>query len=73
MPQTASRSIIGEIGQAAGAVWKALADNGPLTVAKLLKKVNRPRDLVMQALGWLAREDKITITDEKRNRVVALR
>jgi len=73
MTQTVSHSIVEEIGETAGAVWKALTDHGPLTVAKLLKKVEQPRDTVMQALGWLAREDKITITDERRNRIVALR
>ncbi|MGA2065631.1 MAG: winged helix-turn-helix domain-containing protein [Thermoguttaceae bacterium] len=73
MAQTVSSSIVDEIGDTAGAVWRALSDNGPLTVAKLLKKVEQPRDTVMQAVGWLAREGKITIIEERRNRVVALR
>jgi hypothetical protein len=73
MSETVSSSIIEEIGEAAGRVWRALSENGPLTMAKLLKKVDEPRDTVLQALGWLAREEKINITEERRNRVIALR
>jgi hypothetical protein len=60
------------IGDTAGAVWRALDEKGPLSTAKLLKEVEAPRDLVMQALGWLAREEKVNI-DESRNRIVSLR
>ena len=73
MAETVSSSIIEEIGDTAGRVWRALSENGPLTMAKLLKKVDEPRDTVLQALGWLAREEKIKITEERRNRVIALR
>ena len=42
-------------------------------MAKLVKAVGEPRDAVMQALGWLAREDKIDIADDGRSRVISLR
>jgi hypothetical protein len=61
-----------QIGETAGAIWRVLSNQGPLSTAKLIKAVEAPRDLVMQALGWLAREDKIQI-DDSRNRVVSLR
>ena len=32
-----------------------------------------PRDVVMQGLGWLAREDKVNIEEEARSRVVSLK
>ena len=73
MPETNSESIVMQIGATAGLVWQALSKHGPLTMAKLVKEVGEPRDLVMQAIGWLAREDKITIVEERRTRVVALR
>jgi hypothetical protein len=66
-------TIVTQIGETAGTVWRVLTENGPLTVAKLIKAVGEPRDTVMQAVGWLAREDKITIVEERRSRVVALR
>jgi len=47
--------------------------NGPMTLAKVVKATVQPRDVVMLALGWLAREDKILIEDDGRKRVVSLR
>ena len=64
---------VAQIGETAGVVWKALSDSGPLSLAQVVKKVRQPRDTVMQALGWLAREDKIVMEDEGRSRIVALR
>ena len=64
---------VAHIGQTAGAVWQILKKDGPLSMAKLVKAVDQRRDVVMQALGWLAREDKILIEDEGRSRIVSLR
>lgn len=66
-------SCVVQIGETAGMVWRALSENGPVSIAKLVKMAGQPRDLVMQALGWLAREDKISIEDQGRSRVVSLR
>ena len=43
-----------------------------MSVTRLLKAVEEPRDTVMQALGWLARENKVSIEDEGRTRIVSL-
>jgi DNA-binding GntR family transcriptional regulator len=66
-------SHVAQIGETAGIVWTQLNENGSLTMAKLVKAVGGPRDVVMQALGWLAREGKITIEEDGRTRVVSLR
>jgi predicted transcriptional regulator len=66
-------SGVQQVGEAAGAVWHALADHGPLSLAKLVERVGGNRDLVMQGLGWLAREGKIEIAETKRGRVVSLK
>ena len=66
-------SCVSQIGETAGTVWKTLAEGGPLSLAKLVKAVGEPRDTVMQALGWLAREDKVDIEDDGRSRIVSLR
>ena len=73
MTTTSSASCVASIGEMAGVVWGILSENGPMTMAKLVKAVGEPRDTVMQALGWLAREDKIDIADDGRSRVVSLR
>jgi hypothetical protein len=66
-------SCVMQIGSVAGIIWQVLSEKGPLTMAKLVKAVGEPRDTVMQGLGWLAREGKVNIDDEGRNRMVSLR
>ena len=48
-------TCVTQIGETAGLIWSALSEQGPLSMAKLVKMIDRPRDTVMQALGWLAR------------------
>lgn len=62
-----------QIGKTAGEVWDVLDTHGPLSLAKVVKAVGKPRDHVMQAIGWLAREEKLCIDEEGRTRVVSLR
>ena len=64
---------IKQIGATAGVAWHALSESGPVSFAKLVKLVGEPRDLVMQAVGWLAREGKVSIDDSRRGRTVQLR
>jgi hypothetical protein len=66
-------SNIEQIGETAGRVWQVLHDSGPLSQAKLLKEIDAHRDVIMQALGWLAREGKLAIDDRGRVRMFALR
>lgn len=66
-------TCITQIGETAGKVWNVLYEKGPLTIAKLVKEIDEPRDIVMQALGWLAREDKLSLEEDGRTRTVALR
>lgn len=61
------------IGTAAGLVWHYLHDHGPVTLSKLAREIDAPRDLVMQGVGWLAREDKIAFFEGKRSKMVALK
>lgn len=61
------------VGETAGAVWRTLELSGPMSLSKLVKAVGQPRDALMLALGWLAREDKIDIQENGRSRLVSLR
>ena len=73
MATAAPVSCVAHIGDTAGVIWTTLSQSGPLSTAKLVKAVGEPRDTVMQALGWLAREEKIWIDEEGRSRIVSLR
>lgn len=68
-----SSSCTAQIGDTAGVVWHALEEGGPMTLAQLAKNVSAPRDVVMQAIGWLAREGKVEVEETGRTRVVSLR
>jgi hypothetical protein len=61
------------IGEAAGVVWTYLNVHGPTSLTVLAKGVGVPRDTLLQALGWLARENKIDIVDKTRGKTVSLR
>ncbi len=61
------------IGEVAGQIWHTLDERGPISLTKLVKTIDAPRDLVMQGLGWLAREDKLEIEETKRGKTISLR
>ena len=61
------------IGETAGKVWSLLNDRGPQTLAQLKKSLNDSDELVGFALGWLAREDKVTIVQDKKRLTVTLK
>jgi len=63
---------VSQIGEVAGEIWHLLERKGPMSFTKLVKEVDGPRDLTMQALGWLAREDKINIEGDSKSRIVSL-
>jgi len=49
-----------EIGMAAGDVHCFLEANGAATVAELKRATGHKEATIHQAIGWLAREDKLT-------------
>jgi Winged helix-turn-helix domain (DUF2582) len=61
------------VGETAGKIYQALSSGGPQTVSQLKKKVDGSGELVNFALGWLAREDKIEMVQEKKNIHVQLK
>jgi len=73
MATVTESELVAQIGETAGEVWGVLARGGPMSMAKLVKAVGQPRDVVMQSLGWLAREGKVQIDEEGRSRIVSLR
>ena len=49
------------IGDAAGAIWIYLEKNGPSSVNKVTTETGINRNDVQRAIGWLSKEDKLSI------------
>jgi hypothetical protein len=64
---------IHHIGETAGLIWHALQESGPLSLTKLAKEVDAPKDVILLAIGWLAREDKIDLVENSKGRTISLR
>jgi hypothetical protein len=58
--------------EAAGKAWRYLGQNGQTSVTQLSKILKEKDEVVLQAVGWLAREDKINYTIKNRRTFVAL-
>jgi hypothetical protein len=65
MTETTVESIFGA---KAGIVWEALNMNGPSNIGDIAKATGMRRELVYGALGWLGREDKISV--ERRGKAI---
>jgi hypothetical protein len=53
--------MIQSIGETAGKMWKFLNEKGEANIIDLIKGVEADSGLILQAIGWLAREDKLRI------------
>ena len=61
-----------KVREAAGKTWRYLGQNGEINVAQLPKILKEKDTVIYQALGWLAREDKLAYTTKNRRTFVSL-
>jgi hypothetical protein len=61
------------IGQIAGEVWQLLDSQGAQSVPAIKKAISVPDDVILAAIGWLAREDKLTFSKSGRTLTISLR
>lgn len=61
-------------GELAGKIWEALNEGGQLTGKELKKatKIRSDKDFFL-ALGWLLREDKVTVEEVEKDVTVVLK
>lgn len=64
--------MIEKIGTNAGKVWTLLDEAGSQNVKDLKKSSKLTDKDLYAALGWLAREGKITLVEEEKELVVSL-
>ena len=53
--------MVNLIGETAGKVWSFLDKHGAANLTQIKKGLKGNADLILQAMGWLAREDKLLI------------
>jgi len=70
----AARDTVESIfGVNAGIVWNALNLNGPMTIDNLVKATTLNPEEIYAALGWLGRENKISLETRGAVRFFSLR
>ncbi len=62
------KALIQPIGETAGKVWEFLNEKGEANIIQLMQGVDADAGLILQAIGWLAREDKLRI--EKKGQYI---
>jgi hypothetical protein len=74
-PAAAPPAISNEqIGHVAGDLWHFLDKEGPQNLASIKKAIAAAQaDLVLAAIGWLAREGKLQFTASGRSVTISLR
>lgn len=65
--------MITEIGIGAGDIWHYLDQHGESRFAAMVKQIDKPRDLLLMSLGWLAREGHVLVQQVSNDYVVSLR
>jgi hypothetical protein len=58
--------MIDSIGETAGKIWKFLNQHGEANLNQIKKNVKADTNMILQAIGWLAREDKLVIEKKAR-------
>jgi len=51
------------IGITAGKIWEALERSGESSVQTIIKETGESRDIVLMAVGWLAREGYVLLEE----------
>ena len=61
-----------KIGEMAGRVWKTLGEKEDVDISRIPQILKEKGEIVYQALGWLAREDKIDFHKKEGKTFVSL-
>jgi hypothetical protein len=60
------------IGEMSGRVWKVLGEKEAVAVSRLPQLLKEKGEVVYQALGWLAKEDKLEFHKKEGKTFVSL-
>lgn len=65
--------MITEIGIVAGEIWHYLDAHGEVFFNDMVRHIDKPRDLILMSLGWLAREGHVVLIGPDGNYKISLR
>ena len=65
--------MITEIGIVAGEIWQFLDRKEEIPLSELFKGIDKPNELVLMSLGWLAREGHVKVKLENKDYWISLR
>ena len=66
--------MITEIGIVAGEIWHYLDEHGNnVPFSRVISGIERPQELALMSLGWLAREGHVIVRQDGRDFSVELR
>jgi hypothetical protein len=71
--EAAKDTVESIFGVNAGIVWNALNLNGPMSIDNLVKATTLDPEEIYAALGWLGRENKVTLETQDAVRFFSLR
>ncbi len=65
--------MITQIGIVAGDIWHFLDEHGEVTFTALVKGIDKPPDMILMSLGWLAREGHVIVQQVADGYKISLR
>ena len=65
--------MITEIGIIAGEIWHYLDEHGNVPFSRMVSGIERPKELVLMSLGWLAREGHVIVRQDGKDFSIELR
>jgi hypothetical protein len=68
-----TEELLNEIGTSAGEIYNYLSSNGTTTFSKMKKELDLKGNFADLGLGWLAREDKVSISKKGTSVSVSLK
>lgn len=61
------------IGLAAGKIWEYLAQHGSASATKIARETALDSKVLQRAIGWLAKEEKLSFETKGRNELISLK
>ena len=65
--------MITEIGLAAGTIWQFLDERGESRLSDMARKLEESPEALLMALGWLAREGHVVVSQDGTDYRLSLR